>query len=210
MDYARQPLSGARIAGIALVVLLHALVIYALATGLAHRAIEVVRAPVVTRIIDEAKPPPPEQPPPPPLQLSEPPPTFVPPPEVHIEKPPPPPPKSTAITAVTPVRPPAPAPIPQPIEPVRVEPRIDVRRSEEPEYPQVSRRLGEQGSVVLQVLVGTDGRVIDTKLLQSSGFDRLDQAAIAGVKANYRFIPGTVGGKLQPMWFTFRFTWKLR
>ena len=48
------------------------------------------------------------------------------------------------------------------------------------------------------------------QLLQSSGYDRLDQAALAGVKADYHFVPGTVDGKPQPMWFTFKFNWKLQ
>jgi periplasmic protein TonB len=93
---------------------------------------------------------------------------------------------------------------------VRVTPRLDMQRSQQPEYPAASRRLGEQGSSVIEVLVGVDGRVLDAKLLQSSGYDRLDQAALAGVKADYHFIPGTVDGKPQPMWFTFKFNWKLQ
>ncbi len=203
-----------RLIGIGLVVLLHIVIVYALVTGLAHRAIEVIQAPIETRIIAAAKPETPPPPPPPPLQLTPPPPAFVPPPEIRIAKPPPPPPRSTAITVVTPVKPvapPPPAPAPAPAaEPVRVMPRIDASRSQQPEYPPTSRRMGEQGSVVLQVLVDTDGRVIDTKLLQSSGYDRLDQAALDGVKSNYRFLPGTVDGKPQQMWYTFKFNWKLR
>jgi len=100
-----------RLVGIGFVVLLHVVVVYALVTGLAHRAVEVIRAPIVTEIITPEKPQRPE-PPPPPVQLAPPPPAFVPPPEVHIEKPPPPPPKSSAITAVTPVVPVAPPPPP--------------------------------------------------------------------------------------------------
>jgi periplasmic protein TonB len=204
------PPAASRLVGIGLVVLLHVAIVYALVTGLAQRAIEVIHAPIETRIIAETRPEPPP-PPPPPLQLAPPPPAFVPPPEIHIEKPPPPPPKNTAITAVTPVMPVAPPPPPMPAaEPVRVMPRIDAGHSRQPEYPAASRRLGEQGSVVLQVLVDTDGRVIDAKLLQSSGYDRLDQAAIDGVKSDYRFLPGTLDGRPAQMWYTFRFNWKLR
>ncbi len=211
MAYSEPQAPVTRIVGIAFVVLLHALFIYALVTGLAYRAIEVVRAPIETKIIEEAKPPPPEALPPPPPQLAPPPAAFVPPPEVHIETPPPPPPK-TAIRVVTPTKPVAPAPVaPPPVAvPVRVTPRLDMRRSQQPEYPAASRRLGEQGTSVIEVLVGVDGRVLDAKLLQSSGYDRLDQAALAGVKADYHFIPGTVDGKPQPMWFTFKFNWKLQ
>jgi protein TonB len=116
-----------------------------------------------------------------------------------------------AITVVTPEKPVAPPPAPVPVvEAVRVMPKIDAKRSQEPEYPPTSRRLGEQGSVTLQVLVDIDGRVVDTKLVQSSGFERLDQAALDGVKGSYRFLPGTLDGKPQQMWYTFKFTWKLR
>jgi periplasmic protein TonB len=218
MAYSEAQAPVTRIVGIAFVVLLHALLIYALVTGLAYRAIEVVRAPIETKIIEEAKPPSPEAPPPPPPQLAPPPAAFVPPPDVHVETPPPPPPKSTAIRVVTPPKPVAPAPVaPAPVAPappvavpVRVMPRLDMQRSQQPEYPAASRRLGEQGTSVIEVLVGVDGRVLDAKLLQSSGYDRLDQAALAGVKTDYHFVPGTVDGKPQPMWFTFKFNWKLQ
>ena len=133
------------------------------------------------------------------------PPLFVPPPEVRIETPAPPP--STAITAVTNVKPTAPPPA---REAVTVMPRIDLAHSRQPDYPPVSRRLGEQGSVILSVLVDVNGRVADAKIVQSSGFERLDQAAIAGVKESYRFVPATVDGKPQQMWYTFKFTWKLQ
>jgi len=89
-------------------------------------------------------------------------------------------------------------------------PHIDAAKSQEPEYPPMSRRLGEQGSVILEVLIDAKGQVIDEKLIESSGHDRLDQAALAGVKTNYRFVPGTVDGAPQPMWYRFKFTWKLR
>jgi protein TonB len=61
----------------------------------------------------------------------------------------------------------------------------------------------------MEVLIDIDGRVKDSKLVQTSGSEQLDAAALKGVKENYRFVPGTVDGKPQPMWFTFRFTWKL-
>ena len=47
------------LAGIAAVILFHGFVIYALMTGLAKKVIEVVRAPIETKVIEEIKPPPP-------------------------------------------------------------------------------------------------------------------------------------------------------
>lgn len=201
----RQPSLG-RFIGLGLVILLHIALVYALVSGLAYRAIEVVRAPIETKIIDVMPEQKVELPPPPPNFLP-PPPPFVPPPEVRIATPAPAP-RSTAITEVTPVMPAAPAPPPH--QAVTVQPHVNPSASREPEYPPVSRRLGEQGTVILEVLVDPAGRAIEAKLVQSSGFARLDQAALDGVKESYRFVPGTVDGVAQPMRYTFKFTWKLR
>src|SRR5215207_3765706 len=96
--------------GMAIVVLFHALVVYALVTGLAKKVVEVVRAPIETKVIEEIKkpPPPPEVVVPPPPKMEAPPPPFIPPPEVQIQTPPPPQP---TITATTPTPPPAPVAI---------------------------------------------------------------------------------------------------
>ncbi len=51
-----------------------------------------------------------------------------------------------------------------------------------PIYPSQSRRLGEEGTVVLDVTVGTDGRVQHIAIHSSSGHDRLDQAALRAVR----------------------------
>jgi periplasmic protein TonB len=196
-----------RLVGLGLVIALHIALVYALVESLARRPAEPVVVPIETKLIEAPQQEHVEPPPPPPPDFKPPPPPFVPPPEIHIEAPPPPP-KSTAITVVTPVKPAEPAPLPR--EPVKVTPHIDAAKSQEPEYPPISRRLGEQGSVTLEVLVDGKGQVIDEKLVESSGHERLDQAALAGVKANYRFVPGTVDGVPQDMWYRFKFTWKLR
>lgn len=103
--------------GFTAVVLFHAALVYALVTGLAKKVVDVVRAPIETKVIEEIKkpPPPPEIVVPPPPRLEAPPPPFIPPPEVQIATPPPPQP---TITAVTPTPPPAPvviAPAPPPV-----------------------------------------------------------------------------------------------
>ena len=51
-----------------------------------------------------------------------------------------------------------------------------------PEYPAFSKRLNEQGKVVLQVVLGEDGRVANAEVKTSSGFQRLDDAALNAVK----------------------------
>jgi protein TonB len=201
-SYHRSTIS--RVVGIGFVVLLHIALIYALVNALARRSVEVVHAPIETKIIEEIKQQP-QEPPPPPPEFKPPPRAFVPPPEVHIETPAAA--QSTAITAVTPV---APVAAPPKAEPARVLPRVDAAHSQQPDYPPDARRAGEEGSLVLQVLVDPNGRAIDSKLEQSSGSERLDRAALQGVKASYRFTPGTVDGKAQEMWYTFKFTWKLK
>jgi protein TonB len=102
--------------GISFVILFHVAIVYALLTGLAKKVVDVVRAPIETKVIEEVKkpPPPPEIVVPPPPRLEAPPPPFIPPPEVQIATPPPP---APTITAVTPTPPPAPvviAPAPPP------------------------------------------------------------------------------------------------
>jgi protein TonB len=63
-----------------------------------------------------------------------------------------------------------------------------------PRYPIDSRRAREQGTVVLNVTVGIDGRVADIGLSRSSGFDRLDRAALAAVK-RWRWSPTRQNGQ---------------
>lgn len=69
-----------------------------------------------------------------------------------------------------------------------------------PTYPALSLRLNEQGKVVVRVLIGKNGRALDARIAHTSGFDRLDQAALRAVQA-WRYVPGTVDGQAQDMWF---------
>lgn len=69
-----------------------------------------------------------------------------------------------------------------------------------PPYPPLSKRLGEQGRVVVNVLIGADGFAQKAELLQSSGFERLDQSAVA-TALRWRYVPGRKGGVAQAMWF---------
>jgi hypothetical protein len=74
----------------------------------------------------------------------------------------------------------------------------------------LERRNVELAHAPIETKIITEAPPLDSQLVQSSGFPRLDQAALAGVKTNYRFIPGTVGGKPQQMWYTLKFNWKLQ
>jgi protein TonB len=70
-----------------------------------------------------------------------------------------------------------------------------------PTYPSISRKLREQGKVVVDVLIGPDGTAQQAKVQSSSGFDRLDAAAIATVQ-RWRYVPGKKGGVATAMWFS--------
>lgn len=69
-----------------------------------------------------------------------------------------------------------------------------------PAYPAISRRLGEEGKVVIRVLIGRDGMPQQGSIDQSSGYARLDQAALRAVMG-WRYVPGQRDGKAQDMWF---------
>lgn len=68
-----------------------------------------------------------------------------------------------------------------------------------PAYPHVSLRFNEQGTVRLRAYIGTDGKPTKITVLTSSGFPRLDQAAVESVH-RWRFVPGTRNGLPEPMW----------
>lgn len=64
----------------------------------------------------------------------------------------------------------------------------------QPPYPPAARRLGEEGTVVVHVRIGRDGRVLESTLAQSSGSPRLDAAALAHALARWRFTPALKDG----------------
>lgn len=194
---------------LAIIIALHVGMFWLLNSGLSHQIIDVVLGPMETKMIEEA--PKQDEPPPPPPPKIETPPPFVPPPEIDIAIAPDAPP-TNAIQTVTNERPVAPPPIATPTQaPVpRTAPRSDSRRPlTQPEYPPSSRRAGEAGTVILEVLVLENGRVGDARVKQSSGFPRLDEAAVREVKRSWRLVPGTENGKPVQMWGQFAVTFKL-
>ena len=73
------------------------------------------------------------------------------------------------------------------------------RSNPPPKYPVLARRRGFQGNVLLEVLVGPIGNVIDLRVLSSSGHPILDRAAKSSVK-NWTFVPGMRGQEKVEMW----------
>ena len=125
------------------------------------------------------------------------------------------------LKALTPVRPSprsaAPAPEASRVVPLQPQseaeqpapqmPEIVVRQSGQPSdslnpappYPATSRHLREAGRVVVRVLIGPDGQVLDVVLQRSSGFERLDQVSIEAVRG-WRFDPAAYRGASETLW----------
>ena len=83
-----------------------------------------------------------------------------------------------------------------PSTPVRVAPRLKTR--DEPPYPAIEVRNGNEGITGIEVCVDARGRVTSASLKQSSGHARLDEAALKWVRGA-RFTPGTIDGAPQSM-----------
>ncbi|CAN1546390.1 TonB Periplasmic protein TonB, links inner and outer membranes [Burkholderiaceae bacterium] len=202
------------------VVLFHIAALWAMHTGLLQRVVEVV---VPVMAISQAEPPPPPPKPPEPVKPPEPPkltpppktpqPVLTPPPTPQPPAPatPEPPavlaaPTASVTTPVVPAAapaPPPPAPPPPPAAPAKVElpsSKADYLHNPPPDYPRMSKRLGEQGKVVLKVLIGADGAPQKVELVTSSGFERLDKSALDAAM-RWRYVPGKRGGVAEAMWY---------
>lgn len=179
-----------------------------LAAGLAARAdpAQPLRA-LTVRVLETAPAPPKAGPPRPKPAAAQP------------GAPPVPPPVLTAAGTAATVSPfaVAPQPEPRPAESYPAPPAAlpvaaarfdaDYLQNPKPVYPPVSRRLGEEGKVVLRVRVGAQGASLAVEVRQSSGHPRLDEAARAAVE-KWRFVPARQGGEaveatvLVPLHFT--------
>jgi protein TonB len=73
----------------------------------------------------------------------------------------------------------------------------------------MSKRHGEQGLVVLRVLVKSDGSAGAVEVKSSSGFPRLDQAAADAVKS-WHFNPATNDGKVVDEWYQVPIPFKIQ
>jgi periplasmic protein TonB len=72
-----------------------------------------------------------------------------------------------------------------------VDPRWPLTRAQ---YPSASIRFGEEGSVLLELVVAPDGRVLAASVVESSGHERLDRAAVAEARRAWRLRPATLDG----------------
>jgi len=190
VDYAQRQRNPAKhLPSIAMVVVLHIALGYALVTGLARKVVEVIKQPLETKIIEEIKKPPPDTPPPPPPKLQQPPPPFIPPPEINIQVPITQ--MAPTITTVTTEKPPPPKveapPAPQPL--VRREYKASYRV--EPQFPRQAITQGLSGKVVAWVHVAPSGNVTNVEIRQSS--NRIFDREVIRALSQWRFNPEPVG-----------------
>ena len=82
------------------------------------------------------------------------------------------------------------APAPVPVTAARFD--ADYLQNPKPVYPPMSRRLNEEGKVILRVKVSRDGHPLAVEIKQSSGYPRLDEAARNAVE-RWRFVPARQG-----------------
>ena len=78
-----------------------------------------------------------------------------------------------------------------------------------PAYPGLARKRGQDGTVILQVLVNEEGRVDDLEIEISSNFRLLDRAAVSTVR-KWSFEPGRRNNERIPMWVRVPVTFKLK
>lgn len=78
-----------------------------------------------------------------------------------------------------------------------------------PRYPAASERLREEGVVTLRFLISENGQVVRGQVDKSSGYKRLDDAALAALSL-CKFKAATVDGKPQQDWSALRYRWELK
>ena len=190
MDFARQQRDPTRhLIGIGFVILIHLLVVYALVTGLARRAVEVIKKPLTATIVEEIKAPPPPPPPPKKIEIPKVPPPpqqpFVPPPDIPV----PTISSEPVISAVTPTPPPEPPviapPVVAPPPPPPPPPKPAVRRGivpisrVQPEYPREAERKGiSSGRVLARLFIDEKGNVTEVKIVEANPQRWFDRSVI--------------------------------
>jgi protein TonB len=195
-----------RILSVALVALIHAGAIYAFATGLAQnlykKTVQEFKAEVIPPKQEVAKPPPP-----PPPELQKPPPPFVPPPDIVIQTEAAP---TNTITVQSKVATPTP---PKPVPAGISSPVLEAGgagKCETSYYPPIAIRLNQTGTTTVAVRIGADGSVEGVSLVNSSGHDSLDQAAIKCITSAWHYKPAMQNG--QPVGTTkdYAVVWRLQ
>ena len=220
MSYAqRKEISGNRTAAIIVVAILHAILGYAIVTGLAYNIVKKAAEDLKTFDVEEEPPPPEEEPPPPPDQPDLPPPPVTPPPMIRppLQQQPIQIQESVVIPPQRPIQPivQPPPPPPPPPPPVRkIEPKSAVGNLQGlfsgDDYPASALDNEEQGTVGVQLAIGPNGRVTGCNVTASSGSRTLDAATCRILRSRARFTPATdSSGNATTGSFSQRITWRL-
>ncbi|OHC65940.1 MAG: TonB C-terminal [Rhodocyclaceae bacterium] len=100
-------------------------------------------------------------------------------------------------------------PVAPPAEPVSLA-RFDADylKNPAPAYPPLSRRMGEEGKVILRVSVNPQGSADSVEIRTSSGSQRLDESAQKTVR-NWKFIPAKRGDIAVQSWVLVPIIFKL-
>ena len=199
-----------RRAGAITAVALHAAVAVALLSYEPARTALLAAAPIFVELITPPRPEVKPVPPAPPVELPKPKPVA----KVEQQQPPKPVAPAPLITApseapspivAAPPAPAAPAPALNagaPAGPVAVTPPVfnaDYLENPSPAYPPLSRKMREQGRVMLRVLVNPNGTAGEVQIRTSSGVMRLDEAAQETVR-RWKFVPAKRGGEAVSAW----------
>lgn len=186
--------AGGRVFSGALVVLLHVGLIALLGVAASRPELQQPVRALAVRLLEAAPPVAPRvEPPKPPPPQAAPKKLLKAPPVLAAERPA----ASPAAFAVAPQPEPvaepagvAPSPAPAPVVAARFD--ADYLQNPKPVYPPMSRRLGEEGKVILRVKVSREGHPLTVEIKQSSGYPRLDEAARNAVE-RWRFVPARQG-----------------
>ncbi len=213
------PRMNRRILIVVAVLAFHVIGLWALQTGLLRRAVE--RMVPVELLAEFIEPPQPLIPPQPVVPQAKPQPVTK--PQVQEKPRPKPTPQPLAIPDPSPapnaplgaIAPPAPEPLraapvdaappapPAPPSPPKIElpsSSASYLNNAPPAYPPLSKRLGEQGKVVVRALIEANGTASQASIQTSSGYERLDQTALQTV-LKWRYVPGKRAGVAEAMWF---------
>jgi protein TonB len=105
----------------------------------------------------------------------------------------------------------APPPPPDEEEPIvefyALSEKPEVLNREEPRYPELARKAGIEGMVVVKVLIGTKGDVEKVEVVKSHPM--LDESAMEAAK-KFKFKPGKQRDRVVKVWMTIPFTFKLK
>ncbi|QEL64323.1 periplasmic protein TonB [Oryzomicrobium terrae] len=111
-----------------------------------------------------------------------------------------------APAAAAPAAPSAPAGNPAPVSAPRFD--ADYLSNPAPAYPPLSRRMGEQGKVMLRAHVLPNGSADEVVVKTTSGSSRLDNAALDAVR-KWKFVPARQGSELVAAWVQIPITFSL-